>query len=148
MKHILDEDLALLDERVRSIQQEIFALGEDFNEAVNQSSETWHDNAPFDVVRDRQTLLNSELAKLRTIRRESRKLTAKKTKKVTIGSKVELTGPRTLKIMLGGHWIGREKVDGYTLVTCESPVAKLLIGKKLYDTVELPVGQSIVTDVL
>ena len=94
------------------------------------------------------SLLNSELAKLRAIRREARRVESRKTKRITIGSKVELTGPKTLKIMLGGFWIGRSKVDGYTLVTCESPIGKLLIGKKLYDSIELPVGQSIVTDVL
>jgi transcription elongation GreA/GreB family factor len=144
MKHILEEDLTLLNERVATLEQQIFALGEDFNEAVNQSSETWHDNAPFDVVRDRQTLLTVELRKLRIIRAEARKIHPKKTKKVAIGSKVELIGPKTLKLLVGGNWVGREKVDGYTVITCESPIGKILMGKKLHDTVELPLGQSII----
>jgi len=144
MKKILGEDLDLLNERVKDLEKQIFALGEDFNEAVNQSSETWHDNAPFDVVRDRQTLLNSELRILRILRGEVSRAHVKKTNKVAIGAKVELIGPRTLKVMVGGHWVGRQKVDGYTLVSCESPVGKMLLGKKLLDTVDLPLGQSIV----
>lgn len=144
MKKILEEDLDLLNERIKILEQQIFALGEDFNEAVNQSSETWHDNAPFDVVRDKQTLLSSELTLLRIVRREATTVRPKKTLKVSIGSKVELTGKKVLKLMIGGNWVGRVCVGGYTLVSCESPVAKIVLGKKLGDSVILPSGESTV----
>jgi transcription elongation GreA/GreB family factor len=138
MRKILLEDLILLDERVKTLQQEIFALGEEFEEAVTQSSETWHDNAPFDFARDKQSLLQQELLQLRMIRRESLKYAPKRTVKVQIGSKVILGGPRELKIMIGGNWVGRSMVDGYKLITCEAPIALLLLGKKVGDEVELP----------
>lgn len=142
MKKILEEDLDLLSKRIKTLEQQIFALGEDFNEAVNQSSETWHDNAPFDVVRDKQSLLSSELTTLRIIRREASRVRPKKTTKIAIGSKVELTGNKVLKLMIGGNWVGRVSVEGYTLVSCESPIAKLLLGKKVGDSIILPRGES------
>jgi transcription elongation GreA/GreB family factor len=145
MKKILEEDLLLLNKRIKDIEKQIFDLGKDFNEAVNQSSETWHDNAPFDVVRDKQTLLSVELKKLRTVRSEARLVYMKKASKVVVGSRVELVGTRTFKVMIGGDWVGREIVDGYTLVSSESPIAKSIMGKKLHDTVALAVGVSIIT---
>lgn len=109
---------------------------------MNQSSETWHDNAPFDVVRDKQTLLNMELKNLRSIRSESQKVVSKPSKKVIIGSKVELVGASRLELMIGGNWVGREKVGSCMLISCESPIAQLLLGKKVGDTVELLKGVS------
>ena len=148
MKKILEEDLVLLNARIESTLERLFALGEDFNEAVNQSSETWHDNAPFDVARDKQTLLNVELGHLRAVRRESQKVTYRPSNRVTVGSKVELSGPRTLKLLLGGSWVGREAEDGYQVISCESPVGKLLLGRKVDDIVELPEGKSVVRALL
>lgn len=81
MKKILEEDYALLNERIKVLEKQMFDLGEDFNEAVNQSSETWHDNAPFDAVRDRQSLLQFELTKLRIIRKEAVRVRKKPGKK-------------------------------------------------------------------
>lgn len=135
MKRILIEDLVLLDARVRELQKALQDLGEEFGIAVNQSSETWHDNAPFDVARDKQSLIQQELLKLRMVRRESLKYIAKRTKKVQIGSKVILRGVNEIKIMIGGNWVGRDELDGYKLITCDAPVARLLLGKSLGDEV-------------
>ncbi len=140
MKKILHEDFDLLIKRIKDLEKQMFDLGEDFNEAVNQSSETWHDNAPFDAVRDRQSILDYELTKLRATRKETVKVLCKESKKIAVGSKVMLSGPIELKIMIGGNWIGRGSVDGYTLITCEAPIALRLLGKKVGDDVELPGG--------
>ena len=138
MKTILEEDFDLLNERIKVLEKQMFDLGEDFNEAVSQSSETWHDNAPFDAVRDRQSILNFELVKLRTVRKEAVKINPKPTKQIQIGAKVVLRGPKIIKVMIGGHWIGRERVGEYALISCESPIAIKLLGKKLGDRIEIP----------
>ena len=140
MKKILLEDFDLLIRRIKDLEKQMFDLGEDFNEAVNQSSETWHDNAPFDAVRDKQSILNYELTKLRTTRKETVKVLRKASKKIAVGSKVTLSGTTELKVMIGGSWIGRDRVDGYTLITCDAPIALRLLGKKEGDEIELPKG--------
>lgn len=145
MKKILEEDFVLLNERIKILEKQMFDLGEDFNEAVNQSSETWHDNAPFDAVRDRQDLLQFELTKLRTIRAESVRLKPKPAKRIQIGSKVTLTGPDKLLVLICGNWVGREEVEGHIAISCDSPMAQKLMGKRLGDKVELPKGTRIVS---
>jgi len=126
--------------RIKKLEKQMFDLGEDFSEAVNQSSETWHDNAPFDAVRDRQAILNYELTKLRATRKETVKVPHKVTKKIGVGSKIIVSGSTELRIMIGGSWIGRESVDGYTLITCDAPIAERLLGKKVGDEIEFPKG--------
>lgn len=147
MKKILEEDYILLNERIKILEKQMFELGEDFAHAVNQSSETWHDNAPFDAVRDRQSILHFELTKLRVIRKETIKTKPIVSKKIQIGSRVILEGPKILRVMIGGNWIGREEVDGYKLVSYESPVAMKILGKKLGDEIELPAGKCEVADI-
>jgi hypothetical protein len=44
---ILDEDKAYARARIAELEQQIQALGPEFYEVFNQSSETWHDNAPL-----------------------------------------------------------------------------------------------------
>jgi len=148
VKKILEEDYILLNERIKVLEKQMFDLGEDFNEAVNQSSETWHDNAPFDAVRDRQSLLQFELTKLRIIRKDAVRVRKRSSNKVQIGSMVELSGIKDLKIMIGGHWIGRVEVDGYTLVSFESPVATILKNKKVGEEAELLIGKYIVRAII
>lgn len=148
MKKILAEDLRLLDMRVKQLRQELFDMGEEFGIAVSQSSETWHDNAPFDFARDKQSLLHQELLKLLVIRKESlRYKPSRKPTKVGIGSKVILHSTRHIKIMIGGNWVARGYVDGYKLITCEAPVAMQLIGKSIGETVEMPTTTAVIQDI-
>ena len=56
---LLDEDREYARRRIAELQKEIQELGPEFYEVFNQSSETWHDNAPFDALRDRQSLLDA-----------------------------------------------------------------------------------------
>lgn len=64
---VLDEDKDWARRRIAEIEDEIMALGPEFYDAFNQTSETYHDNAPFEIVRDRQTLLAAERYKLKQI---------------------------------------------------------------------------------
>jgi transcription elongation GreA/GreB family factor len=139
MKKILAEDLVLLDERLAQIEGELFALGAEFNEAVNQSSETWHDNAPFDAARDRQSIINYERKKLVEIRLTATKITTSKAKKIEIGKHVTLSSG--LHVFIAGVWSGRDIVDGSKVILVDSPIARALHGKKVGDTVTLLGGE-------
>lgn len=141
MKKILKEDLVLLEKRIKDLDDQLFALGEEFYEAVNQSSETWHDNAPFDVARDKQTLLQYEKTELKEVLRTTSVCVPRKKISIDIGKIVELHADDILRIFIAGTWTGRSEVNGARAVTCLSPIATLLIGKKVGDEVGLPKGK-------
>ena len=141
MKYILYEDFEILKGRINDLEQQIFALGSEFSEAVNQSSETWHDNAPFDTAVEKQSLLKYELDSLKSIASMAKAYTKQKTAKIQYGSLVGLEGPKQMKLAIGGEWVGRVELDGHSLVACMSPIAMALIGKKLGDRVQLPRGE-------
>lgn len=130
--YILETDRDYAKKRVVELQNEIQALGPEFYEVFNQSSETWHDNAPFDALRDRQSVLDAELQQLRTILRSSA-LRIPKTKKgvVGIGSRVELQNGATY--LVAGDWTPRagQKWQGAVVINCNAPLALQLRGKRI-----------------
>jgi len=129
---ILDDDKAFARARIAELEKEILSLGPEFYEVFNQSSETWHDNAPFDALRDRQSLLDAELQQLRhTLRRSA--LSAPKPKKnmVGYGSVVELENGNSY--FIAGDWTphaGQTK-NGAIVVSSNTPIALQLFGKKV-----------------
>ena len=70
--YLLPEDREWAEQPILALEEEIQQLGPEFNDVFTQSSETWHDNAPFEAVRDRQSVLAAELYQLRTLIRHSR----------------------------------------------------------------------------
>jgi transcription elongation GreA/GreB family factor len=146
MKPILPEDLVILDSRIQALTRQNLDLAGDFREAVNQSSETWHDNAPFDAVRDQQSIIIAELDRLRAIRRSVIVYRPKKSAKVAIGHKVVLhTASRDIKLMIGGIWVGRETVDDYKLVSSAAPMAIAVLGSKVGSEIDIPSGRATVS---
>lgn len=133
---ILDDDRRYAEARVAELEKAIADLGPEFYNVFNQSSETWHDNAPFDALRDRQSVLDAELQQLRTILRNST-LSVPRPKKGTvgIGSTVMLEDGRSF--FLAGDWTphaGQEK-DGATVISSQAPLSRQLLGKRVGDTV-------------
>ena len=129
---ILDEDKAYARRRIAELQKEIQELGPEFYEVFNQSSETWHDNAPFDALRDRQSLLDAELQKLRQVLRDSLPGVPKKNPRlVGIGSITELASGR--RYFIAGDWTphaGQIK-NNAVVVSRRAPLAGVLIGQKV-----------------
>jgi transcription elongation GreA/GreB family factor len=128
---ILDEDKAYARRRIAELQKEIQELGPEFYEVFNQSSETWHDNAPFDALRDRQSLLDAELQKLRQVLRDSLPGVPKKNVHlVGIGSTVELSNGK--RYFIAGDWTphaGQIK-NGAVVISRKTPLAEELTAKK------------------
>ena len=92
--YILESDKRWARERIAALEKEIQELGPEFYDVFNQSSETWHDNAPFDALRDRQAVLFAELSNLKAILRDSLPSTPRlKKSTVGIGSVVADLGP-------------------------------------------------------
>lgn len=151
MKHevyLLPDDRVYAEQRIAQLEQEIQALGPDFNDAFTQSSETWHDNSPFEAIRDKQAMLAAELHRLRSLVRTSTLVAPKKRRGVLgVGSTVELaTGKRYL---IAGDWTHRAGQDseGVIWLSRHAPLAKELIGKKVGDKVNTTNIQTAVTSI-
>ena len=142
---ILDEDKAWARARIAELEKAIQDLGPEFYEVFNQSSETWHDNAPFDALRDRQSVLDAELQQLKRIIGQSLPgRPAPKPGLVGLGSEVVLaasSGTRR-RYFIAGDWTphaGQQK--GFAIVvSAGTPLAKQLMGKKIGD--EVSVGRT------
>ena len=127
---ILEADKNYARKRIEELENAIQELGPEFYEVFNQSSETWHDNAPFDALRDRQSVLAAELQNLRTVLRSSA-ISVPQSKKnvIGIGSKVALENGKLY--FIAGDWTphaGQEK-DGALVVSAKTPLARAMLGK-------------------
>lgn len=134
--YLLPEDRDWAERRIVALTDEIQQLGPEFYDVFTQSSETWHDNAPFEAVRDWQSVLAAELHHLRTlIRHCTLMLPKKKRGTIGIGDTVILANGARYKI--AGDWTHKagHHSDGVTWVSRKTPVALAVLGKKLGDTV-------------
>lgn len=145
---ILDEDKDWARARIAELEAAIMALGPEFYDAFNQTSETWHDNAPFEIVRDRQTMLDTERQHLNGILKRSLVSVPKQRKgRVGIGSIVTLRNSKgqlkTFKI--AGDWTphASKVIDGAMIVSCQAPIAQALLGKKVGEATQFGVVEEI-----
>lgn len=133
---ILEEDKQWARRRIAELEQAILDLGPEFYDVFNQSSETWHDNAPFDALRDRQSVLDAELQQLKTVLRSTSptKLVRRRLA-VGIGTVIELKDKKGIlqRYKIAGHWTPHagQIVDGTMIVSLGSPLAIELLGKKI-----------------
>lgn len=146
---ILDEDKDYMRRRIAELEKEIQNLGPEFYEVFNQSSETWHDNAPFDALRDRQSLLDAELQTLkRTLRDSLPKVPKSYRTQVWYGRTAELaTGKR---YFIGGDYTphaGQHKNEAI-VISAGAPLAKALIGRKVGDSIAVGAIKSTITAIL
>lgn len=133
---LLDDDKVWIEARLEHLNQKIKDLGEEFNEVLSQSSETWHDNAPFDAVVDKQSLLYAEYSHLKHIILNSRRIEVINIgKMVNIGSQVTVNNNGKNKTyFIAGDWsclTGKNNDSGAIVITCQTPIAKELLGKKV-----------------
>lgn len=133
---VLEEDKQWARERIAELERAILDLGPEFHDVFNQSSETWHDNAPFDALRDRQSVLDAELQHLRGVLRQSVVSVPKpKHGKIGIGSVVivEDKKGKQHKYKIAGDWTHQAGalVSGQRIVSTATPVARELLSKKI-----------------
>lgn len=146
---ILDEDKAWARRRIAELDAEIQALGPEFYDVFNQSSETWHDNAPFDALRDRQSVLDAERYQLKGILRSSVPSIPTQPKgKIGIGTRVILDTGKSY--FIAGDWtphVGQTK-DGAMVVSRNAPLAQKLLGRKIGDKVVIGKYSGVIKDTL
>ncbi len=133
--YVLDEDKKWALQRIRQLDQEIVSLGPEFNEVLNQSSETWHDNAPFDALRDKQAALASELQQIKYVLNNTAPSIPSQVKsRIGIGARVTVYNKDLNKaelFFIAGDWTARsgEVIDGAKVISAKAPLARALIGK-------------------
>lgn len=139
--YILSQDKQAARIRIAELEQEIQDLGPEFYDVFNQSSETWHDNAPFDALRDRQAQLFAELQNLKSIMRQAAVSIPKPNKTVVgIGARVTVYNEalkKNVHFLVAGDWTYRvgEKIDEAMVISTKAPIAQALLGKKMGDVV-------------
>lgn len=132
----MDDDKEYARQRIAQLEAEIVALGPEFYNAFNATSETYHDNAPFEVVRDKQTLLSTELQNLKYILRNSLPSIPKQKKgTIGVGTTVTIRNLKTKELstyLIAGDWTYRagHTENNSTIISKKSPLALLLLGKK------------------
>lgn len=137
---ILDEDREWAVARIAELDQAIQALGPEFYDVFNQSSETWHDNAPFDALRDRQSLLDAERQQLRRVLRESLPSVPRQPRgKIGIGAVVDMTNKKGVRrYRIAGDWTPHagQNRDGVVVISTQSPLAQQLLGRRVGDATD------------
>jgi transcription elongation GreA/GreB family factor len=129
---ILDEDKEYIRCRIAELEKQIQDLGPEFYEVFNQSGETWHDNAPFDALRDRQSVLDAELQSLRRALRNSAVSVPKPPKgKVGIGSTVHLSDGRVFFIAGDYTPHAGQMRNGALVISCQTPLAQTLLDQSM-----------------
>lgn len=133
---ILNEDKAWARARIAELEAEILALGPEFRDAFTQTSETWHDNAPFEIVRDRQSVLSAERQYLvGLLRRSAVSVPKQKRGVVGIGSIVTLQNKKgqLQRFKIAGDWTPHagKIIDDVMTASRVAPIARTLLGKKV-----------------
>jgi len=135
----MPNDKALALERIRQLEADILALGPEFNMALNQSSESWHDNAPFDALREKQDVMVAELQTLKgVINRALPSVPHQNKRKVGVGSVVtteDMQSGRQHVYHIAGDWTMRagHEENGALIISTKSPVALQLLDKRIGD---------------
>lgn len=138
--YILHDDKEAARIRIAELEQTIQDLGPEFYEVFNQSSETWHDNAPFDALRDRQAVLYAELQNLKAVLSNAAVSIPKQNRNIVgIGAHVTTTNQKTHAshpYFIAGSWTIRtgQKHGDATVMSTGAPLAQVLLGKKVGDT--------------
>jgi len=134
---ILEADRLMAYERIAELEQMIIDLGPEIEAALNQSSETYHDNAPFEVVRDRRSNLIANIRELRDILVHSTKqMPPKRAGVVSVDTSIEVQNGTTMqrhRYYLAGDWTLRTGTlhQGALVLSRKSPLGALLEGKKV-----------------
>lgn len=130
--NILQEDYDLIQKRINELKQDLKNLATEFNDVLNQSSETWHDNAPYDMAKSQEAVYLSELERLQNVIKSSRIYLPDPKSPLGHFHKLNFNG-RDIAIFLAGDFTLRngQIVKGHTVVTTDSPIAQQLFKDSL-----------------
>lgn len=99
------------------------------------------ENADYDAARDEQGQAETRIAEIEDILQNAQTITASKSSKVVVGSKVELkNGGKDVKYQIVGP-VEADPMDGK--ISNESPIGLALLGKKVGDSIEIKTSKGV-----
>lgn len=128
MKEILKEDKDLVLKRIEELKQDLRDLADEFRQTLGESSETWHDNSPWDNAKAKEAVMLAELDALGYIKRTY--VVTKESEESPIGKFHEVIfNGNIIKVFLAGDYSPRagKKVGDHIVVTKDSPVAQEIL---------------------
>lgn len=142
MAFFLKTDLAIVEATIQETIEKLRETGAELRNAVTQSSETWHDNFPFENAQQQARLLEQRLKDLEQIRRNATIVEMPKTNMtVAIGHTVTIKNTETnevKKYKIGSHITFTKDAISYA-----SPIGALLLGKKVGQRTKGTLGKSL-----
>jgi transcription elongation GreA/GreB family factor len=142
----LPRDIERLEAEMAQHERRYKANLGDVGEAVNVSSETWHDNPAFDEPQQQARAAYTKLKQLQAIRDQATIISEKPSgDTVEIGCRVRSTRSDFRgddEVVMGSYFI----VDGNDdEVSAQSPLGLLLLGAKIGESVSGTIGERKVT---
>lgn len=142
--YCLPSEQAASDRELARIATSRFGLASDISDAMQQSSETWHDNAPVDVLFGHLKQLDKNEARIVNAAR-TRHLVDFPTPEidfVTIGSRVtcEISGDRFELDIVGNMPVNGGSNDNVDQGSVDAPLPQALIGKHADETTKAEIA--------
>ena len=140
----LKQDLEALDARIQELRDKLEETLKEGGESTRQSSETWHDNFPFEEAQRQFSLLAGQLQKLVDIRKKAKEADLPSDKnKVGIGSIVTIQNSATGEIKsfkIGSFAVFAD--TGEKIISYDSPMARIIMGAKVGETRSGKIGKN------
>jgi len=142
--YFLKQDLEALDARIQELRDKLEETLKERGESTRQSSETWHDNFPFEEAQRQFSLLAGQLQKLVDLRKKAKEADIPSDKnKVGIGSIVAIQNSATGEIKtfkIGSFAVFVE--TGEKTISYDSPLARIIMGAKVGETRSGKIGKN------
>jgi transcription elongation GreA/GreB family factor len=146
VSYFLQHEVDLLKKKFADLVGEQMILGDALSGAMHQSSETYHDNAPGEVIRDAGTILSERAEKLRApfIAYKILPYPHAGLRQITVGSRVLYVmddfEPTSLDI-IGASILGAPKTDEeIEYSTYNGPIANSMIGRLAGEAFQVPLN--------
>lgn len=133
---LLPHEVVLMQSQFDDLERQKNVVTQAIGEAMEQSSETWHDNAPGDVVKDEAGTMYWKYQQLKIIAQnfETLEYPSLDDPQIAIGSRATIQldeGEPFVVDIAGAGLFGREAYDAdtdITIATYQTPLATALIG--------------------
>jgi transcription elongation GreA/GreB family factor len=149
---LLETDVIQIETTLRELHGQQRMLAKLLAEAMNDSAETWHDNAPAEAITSQADLVSKRAHTLIAVLNDGEvlDLPGENYNQVTLGSRVYVRYGQSSEIesmLISGY--SRDVLDldadGSSMITIKSPLGKALLGAKVDDEVAFNVGARSIT---
>jgi transcription elongation GreA/GreB family factor len=143
----LQKDFEALKAKAKQLEKESEKLGKKIRETTTESSESWHDNAPFDTVMQELGMLKKQLEEIgKLIRKAKIVQPSEDNNKVGIGNIVKVIDGESKErwYQIGSYRImavktqkGRNSEKNPLIISYTSPIGQKLLNKKQGEEIEV-----------